>query len=249
MPRYTQLAPTLRVLEQRVPAVATGADAETVIGEAPFDGFVSLVRYLPDAAYTGAATNYRSLYLRNKFPGGTGVTVIASFDGTSGNNLVAATENAIALAATIPAAPAYAVQPTTTPTAAPVLSNGTGSLTAGLYEVAYSYVVNGVEGPLSPYATNVQGGSNGIAVAAIQTPPGVASVRYYFLVSPGTAGLVTTQSSGAAVTLNAQGNGTLPSGFSVGDVTKGDVLAFRSLHQGTGLADPGGLVRVTFTQG
>ena len=162
--------------------------------------------------------------------------------------MAALTPTTIPLASAVPAAPAYSVQPTATPTTPPVLANGTGALTAGLYVVAYSYVANGVESPLSPYASIVQGGSNGIAVAALtNVPPGVTSVRYYFVVSPGTAGLVTT-GTGAAVTLNAQGNGTLPTGWSAMDVSAGDALSFNSFHVGTGLADPGGLVEVTVTR-
>lgn len=248
MPRYTQTPGGFEVRKVVVPAVATGSDLESPLGAAPFDGYISLVRYFAAAAYTGAATNFRRLQVRNKFSG-TGVTVAATVDGVNGTNLAALTPFTIPLAATVPAAPSFLVQPTPTPQTAPVLSNGTGALTAGLYAVAYSYVMNGVEGALSPYASIVQGGANGIAIAALtNVPPGVQSVRYYFVVSPGTAGLVTT-GTGAALTLNAQGNGTLPSGFSVMDVTAGDSIGFNSVHVGTGLADPGGLVEITFTRG
>lgn len=250
MPRYTDGPAITSILSHRVPAVATaGNDLESALGIAPFDGYVSKVEYVPDAAYVGAATNYRSFRVRNKFGAGLGVTTLAQLDGINGVNLTAFASNVITLSAATPAAPAYAVQPTLTPTAAPVLSNGAGALAAGYYVVAYSYTINGVEGPLSPYAGINQGGANGITVAAVNLPPGVGQVNWYFLVSPGTVGLVTTRTTGASFTLNAQGNGTNPAGFSVGDVTAGDVLTFYSLHVGTGLADPGGLVRVTFTRG
>lgn len=247
MPRYTQSLGGTQILRATIPAVVLGADLEHSVGRAPFDGYVSLAQIILDAAYTGANTNYRSWRLRNKF-GGTGITQLGAIEGVSGTNVAALTPTSLTLAVTVPAAPAYSVQPTPTPTTAPVLSNGTGSLTAGLYVVAYSFVTNGVEGPLSPYASNVQGGSNGIAVAALtNVPPGVTSVRYYYGISPGTAGFVVA-GTGAAVTLNAQGNGTLPTGFSVLDVTAGDLITLLSIHTGTGLADPGGLVEVTIVR-
>lgn len=253
MPRYSELAPLASgaaILERKVAAVTIAADAEEPIGVVPFDGYVSAVSYIPVAAYTGADTDYRNFRVQNKGnqSGGVASVIVAALAGTNGNNLVAYQANAIPLAASTPSAPAYAVQPTVTPTAAPTLTNGTGSLTAGVYLVAYSYVVNGVEGPLSPYAWIYQDGSHGIAIAALNLPPGVGTVKWYFLVSPGTAGLFATKTSGAAFTQNAQGNGTNSSAYSAGDVTAGDVLTYRSLHTGSGIADPGGLIRVTITR-
>jgi len=247
MPRYTYSPQGTLVRAVTLPASATAVDFEQPLGRAPFDGYVSLVQLELAAAYTGANTNYRAWRIRNKF-GGTGVTQMAAIEGVSGTNVAALTPTSFTLTSSVPAAPSYSTQPTPTPTTAPVLSNGTGSLTAGLYVVAYSFVVNGVEGPLSPYASIVQGGSNGIAVAALtNVPPGVTSVRYYFVVSPGTAGFVVA-GTGAAVTLNAQGNGTNATGWSAMDVTQGDLITCLSIHVGTGLADPGGTVEITFTR-
>ncbi len=247
MPRYTYSPQGTQILRATIPAAGAAVDFEQPLGQAPFDGYVSAARIELAAAYTGAATNYRSWRIRNKF-GGTGITQIAAIEGLNGTNVAATTPTAFTLTSAVPAAPAYAIQPTPTPTTAPVLSNGTGSLTAGLYVVAYSFVVNGIEGALSPYASIQQGGSNGITVAALtNVPPGVTVVRYYFVVSPGTAGLVTT-GTGVAVTLNAQGNGTNAAGFSAMDVTAGDLITCQSIHTGTGLADPGGLVEVTITR-
>jgi len=250
MPRYSPNDPVIIPVGVRIPAVATASSAESAHSRAPFEGFISSVNYFADAAYTGAATNFRRWQIRNKFSTGTGVTVAAAIDGVGGVNAAAFAAFAITLSATVPAAPLFSVQPTPTPVAAPVLSNGTGSLTAGLYVVAYSYVTSlGGEGPLSPYAAIVQGGANGIAVAAVVLPPGVTSVRYYFLVSPGTAGFVTSNTTGAALTLNAQGNGTNHTLFSVLDVTQNDLITVNSVAVGTGLADPGGLMVVTYTRG
>ena len=249
MPRFSLLDPIVVPVATRIQPVATATTREDAHSRAPFDGYISAVQYYADAAYTGAATNFRRWQIRNKFSTGTGVTNIAAIDGVSGVNAAAFAPFTITLAATVPAFPPYVVQPTPTPATAPVLTNGTGSLTAGLYVVAYSYVSGGVEGPLSPYAAIAQGGSNGIAVAAIAMPPGVSTIRYYFLVSPGTTGLVTTSTTGAALTLNAQGSGSLPASFSVMDVTQNDLITVNSVAVGTGLADPGGLVIVTYTRG
>src|SRR5262245_3570044 len=250
MPRYTPQDPVVLPVAVRMPAVATATTTESAHSRAPFDGFISAVALFADAAYTGANTNFRRWQIRNKFSTGTGVTVAAAIDGTSGVNAAAFASFPITLSATVPAAPAFSVQPTPTPTAAPVLTNGTGSLTSGLYVVAYSYVTSlGGEGPLSPYAAIAQGGANGISVAAVTVPPGVTSVRYYFLVSPGTAGFVTSSTTGAALTLNAQGNGTNHTLFSVMDVTQNDLITLNSAAVGTGLADPGGLMVVTYTRG
>lgn len=249
MPNYTFSPQGTQVLRTTFPGSATAVDTEWPIGRAPFSGYVSLAQIMLTAAYTGAATNYRAWRLRNKY-GGTGITQIGSIEGINGTNVAATTPTSLTLATTVPSAPAYTPQPTPTPQTAPVLSNGTGSLTAGLYVVGYAFVINGVEGPLSPYASIVQGGSNGITVAAVNAPPGVSSVngvRYYFLASPGTTGFVAS-GGGGAITLNSQGSGATPSGYSVLDVTAGDELSLLSIHLGTGLADPGGLVEVTLVR-
>lgn len=249
MPRFPITDPIVLPVPMRIQPVATATTREDAHSRAPFDGYISAVQYYADAAYTGAATNFRRWQIRNKFSTGTGVTVAAAIDGVGGINAAAFAPFAITLSATVPPFPAYVVQPTPTPSLAPVLTNGSGSLTAGLYLVAYSYVSGGVEGPLSPYAAIVQGGSNGITVGAIAMPPGVTTIRYYFLVSPGTTGLVTTSTTGASLTLNAQGSGALPAAFSVMDVTQNDLITVNSVAVGTGLADPGGLMVVTYTRG
>jgi hypothetical protein len=250
MPRYSPNDPVVLPVATRIIPVATATSREDAHSRAPFDGYVSAVQYYADGAYTGAATNFRRWQIRNKFSTGTGVTNIAAIDGVGGVNAVAFAAFVITLAAAVPAVPVFSVQPTPTPTTPPVLTNGTGALTAGLYVVAYSYVTSlGGEGPLSPYAAIVQGGANGISVAAVPVPPGVTSVRYYFLVSPGTAGFVTSNTTGAALTLNAQGNGTNHTLFSPMDVTQNDLVTVNSVAVGTGLADPGGLMVVTYTRG
>jgi hypothetical protein len=71
------MTPLITSNEYVVPAVAAGADKETVLGLAPFDGVLT-VAYLPKAAITGAATNNRVLSLVNKGQAGTGTVVVAS---------------------------------------------------------------------------------------------------------------------------------------------------------------------------
>lgn len=81
------------------PAVSGGADATTVIAEAPFDGTVSAVTYAPVSAITGANTNTRLVQLVNKGQSGSGTTVVASLQFDSGVNAAASDEKAITLSA------------------------------------------------------------------------------------------------------------------------------------------------------
>lgn len=88
-------------LEATVPAVATAATADQVIGEAPAAGRVVSVTYTPEAASTGAASpDSRTYTLVNKGTDGSGSTNIATLALVAGVNLVAFDEKAITLNAT-----------------------------------------------------------------------------------------------------------------------------------------------------
>lgn len=94
-------APFTQAIEQQVPGMATaGTDDSTVIGRAPFAGTVQAVTYTPDAAITGANTNYRSVRLRNRGAAGSGTTVVAELDFTSGVNATAFDEKTVPLSGT-----------------------------------------------------------------------------------------------------------------------------------------------------
>ena len=54
-------APLTRDLEETIAALALGASDDAVIGQAPFAGTVTAVKYIADAAITGANTNTRSV--------------------------------------------------------------------------------------------------------------------------------------------------------------------------------------------
>ncbi len=89
----------------RIAGAATGVtreDAAIVVdlSSSGATGVVSSVTYTPDAAYTGAATNYRSFVVRNKGQAGAGTLVVAQRDGINAVNLVAFDEQSIALSGT-----------------------------------------------------------------------------------------------------------------------------------------------------
>jgi len=84
-------------------AITTTSEVGAVavdLGSTGATGVVSGVTYTPDAAYTGAATNYRSFIVRNKGQAGAGTTVVAQRDGINAVNLVAYDETTIALSGT-----------------------------------------------------------------------------------------------------------------------------------------------------
>jgi hypothetical protein len=79
---------------------ATTVVPGTVIGDCPEDATVSGVVYTPDAAATGATATKRTYTLVNRGQDGTGSTVIATFDGITGANLVAGDDKAFTLSGT-----------------------------------------------------------------------------------------------------------------------------------------------------
>lgn len=94
-------APLVRVIEQDVPAVGTaGNDQNTIACQAPFDGTVSLVEFVPAAAITGANTNTRAVALVNKGQAGSGSTSVASLQFDSGVNASANNEKSVPLSGT-----------------------------------------------------------------------------------------------------------------------------------------------------
>jgi hypothetical protein len=94
-------APLVRVREESVAAVGTaGNDLTTIIGQAPYDGTVSLVEFVPAAAITGANTNTRVVALVNKGQAGSSSTTVASLQFDSGINATANNEKAVTLSGT-----------------------------------------------------------------------------------------------------------------------------------------------------
>lgn len=93
-------APLLHRLQATVPAAAAAVDESTVIGRAPSAGIVAAVRYAAEAAVTGAATNTRTLVLRNRGQAGTATTAVATLPLVAGTNLVAYDEAALPLSGT-----------------------------------------------------------------------------------------------------------------------------------------------------
>lgn len=93
-------APAQRPLQAVVPAQGTaGTPQDEAVGTAPFDGTVSSVTIIPEAAVAANGTNFRTFRLVNKGQTGTGTTVIASL-ATSATSLVAFDEIALPLSGT-----------------------------------------------------------------------------------------------------------------------------------------------------
>jgi hypothetical protein len=94
-------SPFSHVLERYVPPVGTaGNDQDTPVDQAPFDGTVSSVQYVPAATITGANTNTRSVTLFNKGQAGAGTTTVATLQFDSGVNATADDEKTITLSGT-----------------------------------------------------------------------------------------------------------------------------------------------------
>jgi len=96
----TDTAPFTRQMEAAVEAAAAAADLTTVVGEAPFAGTVTAVKYVPKANITGANTESRTVSLINKGQDGNGTTVVATLAMTSGVNSNDFDEKTIVLSST-----------------------------------------------------------------------------------------------------------------------------------------------------
>jgi hypothetical protein len=94
-------SPRQNTIEEGVPAVATaGSSQNTNLADAPYDGTVTYVGYVPVAAITGANTNTRQVQLVNKGQAGSGNTVIATLSFVSGTNAAASDEVSVPLSGT-----------------------------------------------------------------------------------------------------------------------------------------------------
>lgn len=97
--------------------------------------------------------------------------------------------------------------PVSSPAAAPVLAEGTGLLTAGAYNVAYTFKdEDGNQTLLSPFTSITVAASSGIDITAV-TPPADNTVCWYVTVAPGSdQGRFHSENDGSAFTIQ-----TLPS--------------------------------------
>jgi hypothetical protein len=86
-------------LSTTAPAVAAAADADQVLGEAPFDGVVIGATYIPEANVTGDTTETRTVSVVNKGADGNGTTVIATLAFITGVNATDFDEKAFTLSA------------------------------------------------------------------------------------------------------------------------------------------------------
>jgi len=92
--------PLKRTLVLLVLAAATDVDRSDILGEAPFDGTISAVGYIPNAAITGANTNTRKVAVTNRGLGGLGTTEVAGLQFNSGVNAVKWDKKAVTLSVT-----------------------------------------------------------------------------------------------------------------------------------------------------
>lgn len=93
-------APLVRTLQAQVAAAAVGATTVTEFGEAPFDGTVTRVAYIPSATITGANTNSRTFTVTNQGQAGAGTTNVATLAMTAGVNATGDDARTITLNAT-----------------------------------------------------------------------------------------------------------------------------------------------------
>lgn len=94
-------APLVRHIEQDVPAVTTAGNSDdTVLGTVPFAGTITEVKYIPESAVTGAATNNRTVSLVNKGQAGSGTATVASLTFSNGTNAAANDDTTVTLSGT-----------------------------------------------------------------------------------------------------------------------------------------------------
>jgi hypothetical protein len=91
--------PLKRTLVLQAAALGTDVDGSQVIGEAPFDGAITSVKYIPNAAITGANTNTRRVAVTNRGQAGAGTTEAAALQFNAGVNGVKWDAKAITLIA------------------------------------------------------------------------------------------------------------------------------------------------------
>ena len=82
-----------------IPGQTAATDSDQAIAVAPFDGTVTKVSILPEAAVTGATATKRTFTLVNKGQAGSGTTVVATLDLVTGTNLAAFDEMLFTLSA------------------------------------------------------------------------------------------------------------------------------------------------------
>lgn len=90
-------------LRARLPAEGTaGTGGEYVIGQVPSRrGAITGARYMPDVVVTGAATNNKTLSVRNRGTGGAGTTSTAAITFGNGTNAAAFVATSLTLDAVL----------------------------------------------------------------------------------------------------------------------------------------------------
>lgn len=89
-------APRSKELAVTIPAASAGTAQDTIVGEAPFDGEVTSVEFIPESAITGATATKRTMTLTNS---DNSDTVAATLDFTTGVDAVENDAKAFTLSA------------------------------------------------------------------------------------------------------------------------------------------------------
>lgn len=93
--------PLKKTLIVTAAALATNVDGSTILGKAPFDGDVTAVGFIPNAAIIGQDTNTRRVAVTNRGSAGAGSTEAAFLQFNSGVNAAQYDEKTITLHATV----------------------------------------------------------------------------------------------------------------------------------------------------
>jgi hypothetical protein len=141
--------------------------------------------------------------------------------------------------------------PKANPAVAPTLASSAGTLAAGVYLVAYSYLNALGETLISPTQSITLAANKKIDVSSVSLPAGMTSINWYMSESPGATKLIfAINNTGSAFSLTAlpskNGAGKPPYN-STGEESIRIALAFSSNSQGATVLAQSGLTRANVT--
>lgn len=248
VPPVAQETATFYIL---LPATNANADFEAAACVAPWAGTLTSATYIADTAITGANTESRTMQIINKGAAGSGSTAMAELTLVQGTNAAAFDETALTLSAT----PANLVVAAGHVLSAKSLHVGSTGLAdpGGTVKIVLTrtYVDAETTVCVAPWAGTV----TEVTYAADTAITGAdTNSRTLSLINKGGAGSGTT-----AVASLALVNGVDCAAFDEKALTlsgtaahlvvaAGDALAFKSAVVGTGIADPGGTVKVVLSR-
>lgn len=248
VPPVAQETETFYVL---LPATSANADFEAAAAVAPWAGTITSATYMADTAITGANTDSRTMQILNKGTAGSGSTAMAELTLVSGTNAAAFDETALTLSAT----PANLVVAAGEVLSAKSLHVGSTGLAdpGGTIKIVLtrSYVDPETPVCVAPWAgtvteatyaadTAITGANTNSRTLSLINKGGAGSGTTAVATLALTSGVNCTAFDEKAITLSATAADLV--------VAAGDVLAWKSLAVGTGIADPGGTVKVVLSR-